>query len=205
MFNVCPACGMYSVEKEIRRLEGARAEAVCPACQYAHPFLRLPLFLVTGASGTGKSRLCLELAARDTRFIHLETDILWGAVPASPEDDYRSYRDTWLRVAKNVSQAGRPVVLYGSAVPSQFEGCPERRYFSHLHCLALVSQEETLIQRLKARPGWRESGQDAFLESMIHFNRWFLKNTASITLLDTSSASLADSAAQVLAWLSKGM
>jgi hypothetical protein len=56
MFNVCPACGEYSVEKGVEQ-DGPEAVAVCPSCHHAAPFLRLPLFVVTGASGAGKSTL----------------------------------------------------------------------------------------------------------------------------------------------------
>src|SRR6266496_6638262 len=68
----------------------------------------------------------------------LVSDILWGAVPATPANNYSDYRNMWLRVAKNIGQAGRPVVLCGTAIPEQFETCPERRYFSTLHYLAMV-------------------------------------------------------------------
>lgn len=204
MFNVCPHCGQYSVEKEVRPLDPRRAEALCPQCGYAHPFLRFPLLLVSGASGTGKTRLCLELAGIDRDFVHLETDILWGVVPAGPEDNYRSYRNAWLRIAKNIHQGGRPAVLYGSATASQFEACPERRYFGPIFLLALTCRPEILTQRLRERPVWRGAGEQAFIESMLSFNEVLIGQAAqdpALERLDTSDLSPRETAQRARRWL----
>ena len=59
VFTICPQCGDYSEEKTI---DTSGPFAICPSCGYAHPFKRLPLFVVTGASGSGKSTIGLALA-----------------------------------------------------------------------------------------------------------------------------------------------
>ncbi|MBE0699448.1 MAG: hypothetical protein IH586_21200 [Anaerolineaceae bacterium] len=201
MFNVCPVCGTYSVEKEVRQHLGWQAFAVCPGCGYAHPFLRLPLLVVTGASATGKTALALALSASDTRFIHLESDILWRSEFNTPETDYREYRELWLRLAKNIGQAGRPVILYGSVIPGQFSACLERRYFSQVHTLALVCEENILVERLRLRPAWRNAGSEIFIQSMLEFNRWFIEHaSAEMAVLDTGRASLAETAEEILRW-----
>ena len=117
--------------------------------------MRLPLFVLTGASGAGKTAVCLALAAKMSECVFMESDVLWRTEFATPDDGYRAYRNLWLRVAKNINQAGRPVVLCGSAIPEQFEGCPERRYFSTIHYLAMVCDDNVLMERLLSRPGWR--------------------------------------------------
>src|SRR5437762_10497370 len=83
MFNVCPKCGEYSVEKPI---DASGPFAICPFCGYAHPFLQLPLFIITGSSGSGKTTICLELIPLVQECVILESDILWGAFPADPEN-----------------------------------------------------------------------------------------------------------------------
>src|SRR5260221_5261277 len=142
MFNVCPNCGEYSVEKSI---DPSGPFAVCPYCHYAHPFLQQPLFIISGASGTGKSTVGLAVVSVLKECVVIESDILWGMVPAAPEDNYRSYRNLWLRVAKNIGQAGRPVVLCGTAVPDQFEDCPER---SEEHTSELQSHSDLVCRLL---------------------------------------------------------
>jgi predicted kinase len=192
---------MYVVEKEVRPARGWQALAVCSGCGYAHPFLRLPLLVVTGASGSGKSALALVLAGRDRQFVHLESDILWRNEFNSPADDYREYREMWLRLAKNISQAGKPVVLYGSVIPDHFNTCVERRYFSQVHSLALVCADDVLSARLRARPEWRSAGQVPFVQSMLKFNRWFREHaSANLALLDTGRVSVEESAQAVLGW-----
>ena len=203
MFNVCPRCGAYSVEKAI---DPAGPFAICPACHYAYPFLQQPLFLITGASGSGKTTACLELIPLlKGECVVLDTDILWGTVQTTPEDDYRSYRDMWLRVAKNIGQAGQPVVLCGSAIPEQYEGCAERRYFSTLHYLALVCEDERLIERLQQRPAWRKSDSSEGLERMVTFNRWLKEHAATtqppMTLYDTTNRSIPETVAYLAQWI----
>ncbi|HXX78513.1 MAG TPA: AAA family ATPase [Ktedonobacteraceae bacterium] len=202
MFNACPNCGMYSEEKLI---DPSGPFAICPHCHYAHPFLQQPLFIITGASGTGKSTVCLSLTSLLKECVVLEQDILWGVVPATSEDNYSDYRNVWLRVAKNVGQAGRPVVLCGTALPEQFEECPERRYFSTLHYLTFVCDDDTLEERLKQRPGWRKSHTPEFLKNMLQFNKW-LKANASLTkppmtLFDTSNRSIDETVEYVAEWV----
>lgn len=207
MFNVCPQCGMYAVQKQVQILSRWQASAICPSCEGGYKFLRLPLFIVTGASGTGKTSLCLELAASDRMCVHLDTDILWGQIQADPQDDYRTYREAWLRLAKNISQGGRPVVLYGSTIPSQLEVCSERLYFEQIYYLALVCQPDVLAERLKNRPGWRGTSDEGFIHSMVDFNQWLIDHSteeAGMNLLDTSSLSLGDSIEQVKAWIRQG-
>jgi hypothetical protein len=212
MFNVCSQCGLYAEEKQIQQRTGANPLAVCPHCGHGQPFRQLPLFVITGASGAGKTAVGLKLVDAQLRgeswvpdCVYLEQDILWRDEFVDPENDYRAYRNTWLRVAKNVGQAGRPVVLGGSAVPAQYERCPERRYFSAIRYLALVCDDDLLRERLLARPGWRQSGSARFLDRMLAFNRWFRENASTvergIALLDTSALTVRDSTMQVAAWI----
>lgn len=202
MFNVCPECGIYDEEKTI---DPAGPFAVCPHCNYRHRFVQSPLFVLTGASGAGKSSVCLHLPAALPECVAIESDILWGTVVATPEDNYRSYRNLCLRVAKNVAQGGRPVVVCGTALPDQFETCPERRYFTTLHYLALVCDDELLAARLRARPAWRGADGDAFVSDMTAFNGWIKANAANtqppMSLLDTTAISVEQSVAQVAAWV----
>ncbi|MEZ4519804.1 MAG: rRNA adenine N-6-methyltransferase family protein [Chloroflexota bacterium] len=52
IFNTCYNCGQYHADKAI---DPDGPFAVCPECGYRHPFRQLPLLLVGGASGAGKS------------------------------------------------------------------------------------------------------------------------------------------------------
>lgn len=201
MFNVCPGCGRYAVEKAI---DPDGPFAVCPHCGHRQPFRQLPLFMLTGPSGAGKTAVCLRLPAALTECVTLETDILWGVIPSTPDDNYRGYHDAWLRVAKNVGQSGRPVVLGGTATPEQLEACPERRYFTAVHYLALVCDDDLLAERLRARPAWRDAAQPEFIDRMLRFNAWLKAHAARteppLTLYDTSGRTVEESVEHVAAW-----
>jgi adenylate kinase family enzyme len=202
MFNVCPNCGEYRADKTIAP-EGDFA--ICPDCRFRHKFVRSPLFILTGASGAGKSTVCLGLAARMKEVVVMESDILWRAEFDQPETNYREYRETWLRVCKNISQAGRPVVLCGVGVPAQFEQCTERRYFSELHYLALICDAQTLVSRLRGRPPSRASSDDECIKEQVVFNRWLLNNAQKteprMTLLDTSELTVDETVEKVERWV----
>lgn len=202
MFNVCPNCGEYRADKDILP-EGAYA--VCPDCGFQHQFIRLPLFIVTGASGVGKSTACLALAAKTKDVVVMESDILWRGEFNQPETDYREYRETWLRVCKNISQAGKSVVLCGAGVPAQFERCVERRYFSELHYLALICADEILAARLRNRPAWRGSFKDEYIKEHIAFNRWLINNAQQtdppMALADTSGMTLDETVEKIERWI----
>lgn len=205
MFNVCPHCGEYSAEKTIVPLEGDRALAVCPRCGGETPFLRLPHFMVSGASGTGKTTLALHMARVDFSCVHLESDILWRGEFNNPENGYRAYRELWLLMSKNIGQGGRPVVLYGSVVPDQIEPCVERRYFSKVYYLALVCEPDVLAERLRTRPGWRAAGSEEFVSRMLAFNQWFIdhagKGDPPLEVLDTSRATVDETVQVVREWI----
>ena len=203
MFNVCHHCGLYRADKII---DPSGPYAICPECGHRHLFRQLPLFLVSGASGAGKSTVCNALIGSLHNLVILDSDILWRPEFNKPEENYRDFFETWLRVAKNISQAGRPVMLLGAGtgVPGNIEPCVERRYFSEIHYLALVCSDEVLAQRLKARPAWRGSSEQAFIENHIHFNQWLKgqqTGTQPISLIDTTYDPLETTVEQVKTWI----
>ena len=203
MFNVCPSCGEYRADKVILP-EGPYA--VCPACNFRQEFLRLPLFVLTGASGVGKTTTCLALAAGAKDLVVLESDILWRDEFNQPATKYRDYREMWLRVCKNISQAGKPVMLCGTGLPDQFEQCIERRYFSDIHYLALVCDEDVLVSRLKKRPGWRGFDAHERITEQVAFTGWLKEKARStkppMSLLDITELTIDESAAGVMRWVS---
>ncbi len=199
MINVCRQCGAYHADKQIDSVEPS---AICPECGARHAFFRLPLLVISGASGAGKSSVCRLLAGRVQRAVLLDADILWRPEFDHPEDDYRNFFETWLRLCKNIGQSGRPVVLFnaGAGVPANLANCVELRYFSQVHTLALVCSDEILAARLQARPAWRGSADLGAIEGQQSFNRWFRENSG-LESLDTSFLTEAESAAQVETWI----
>jgi shikimate kinase len=202
MMNVCFQCGLHRADKTI---DPSGPFAICPECGYKHLFRQLPLLIVSGASGTGKSTVCRQLVSKVTQAVLLDSDILWRAEFNTPDTNYRDFFETWLRVCKNISQSGRPVVLFGAGagVPENIENCIERRYFLKVHYLALVCSDEMLTERLQRRPAWRGTREPAYIEEHIRFNRWFkdYDQQPAITLKDTTNTLLEETASQVASWV----
>jgi len=83
MINVCFNCGQYHADKII---DPEGPYAICPACGYKHAFRQLPLLMLAGASGVGKSTVGWHLAGRVKEAIVLDADILWRPEFNKPED-----------------------------------------------------------------------------------------------------------------------
>lgn len=203
MINVCSQCGAYRADKAV---DSSRSVAVCPECAHTHPFRFTPLFLVGGASGAGKSALIEPLIRRQPPVVVLETDILWRPEFNKPDEQYRDYFETWLRLAKNIAQNGRSVLLLGAgfAVPKNIAQCVESRYFTRIHTLALTCQDDLLEQRLKARPDWRASHSQSFIDDNVAFNQWCrdqADQSTDYSVLDTSDTAVNKTVEQVLAWV----
>jgi hypothetical protein len=171
---------------------------VCPLCGHRRPFLRLPLFQVTGASGAGKSWVCRDLPRALPECVVLDQDILLSGLP------WEQHRRNWLRVAMNIHQGGRSTVLVATQLPDHYEQLPERAWFSDIHYLALVCDAEKIAERLRQRPAWRGATADRIAEAEA-FNEWLRTNAAStsppMTLLDTTDVDPAETVAAVAAWV----
>jgi hypothetical protein len=173
---------------------------VCPLCGYHRPFLRLPLFQVTGASAAGKSRVCRDLPAALPECVVLDQDILLSGLP------WEQHRRNWLRVAMNIHQGGRSTVLIETQLPEHYEQLPERAWFSEIHYLALVCDSGKIVERLRERPAWRGITEERIVE-MQTFNEWLRANASvtspPMTLLDTTNADSSETVAAVAAWASQ--
>lgn len=208
MMNCCSRCGAYRADKII---DPSGPYAICPECSHRHPFRQLPLLAIGGPSAAGKTTIGELLIGKLHGVILLEGDLLWSAAFDNPKDNYRDFYETWLRLAKNISQSGTPVAILNAGIvaPGNVEPCVERRYFSTIHYCAIVCDDEVLAERLRERPSWRKSADQAFIEGNIGFNRWLKANaersSPRIHLIDTTQTTPQAAASQVESWITERM
>ena len=202
MINVCAYCGSYRPDKEILQNP---TQAICPDCGHSHQFVQQPLFIICGPSGGGKTAVCRHLQQSLHPFIPLEADILYRAEFNNPQNGPRDFNETWLRVCKNIGQSGQPVVLFHSGgLPQHVEPCLERRYFGNVHYLALVANDETIANRLAARPAWRGYTPES-IANQVAYNQWLRRERPNhvhpMNVLDTTHAAIAKTSAEVVRWI----
>lgn len=190
---------MYSTEHFTDKVNN---QVVCKHCGHAQPFLFKDLLILTGPSGSGKTTLLHQLQGMLSKVILLEGDILWNDYYNQPDTHYLTYFNQLLRLCKNLNQSDNQVVVANSGlgVPSNIEQSPESRYFNRFLFLNLTCTDELLIQRLKARPSWRKSGDEEEIRNQLSFKKWLDEQHKGYSL-DTSYLSIAETTDKVRQWI----
>jgi len=196
MSLVCPKCGAYGLNN-VERLPDA---TTCSVCHQVTPANIFPLFVVTGASGSGKSRVVGELRCRLMECVVFDSDLLWGRTAE------RQYQNDWVRIAYSIAQGGRHTVICGTLMPGDLDACEDRGLVGAIQFLNLHCSDEVRERRLRERPSWRNSSSDEFLEEHKRFARWLIENAATsfdppMVMVDTSDVSVEEVVEAVVEWV----
>jgi len=166
----------------------------CPVCGTPAERSRLPLFVVAGASGAGKTATITELRRRLPSCDVFDVDLTLHIAALG----WEIWRNTWLQLAGAIGLNGRSTVLCGTFQPDQLAELPARVLVGAIHFCLLDASDEIIAARLQARPGWRG-----------HTERSIQEQTAFAAQLradiapqfDTGALTVAETAAAVAAWV----
>jgi predicted kinase len=177
--------------------------AVCPKCgRKDDTALVQPLFVVTGASGSGKTTIFGPLARLLAgRCIVFDVDWLLDASStlaggaALTEIPWAGFDQAWLAVAHGVAQSGLPTVLLGTITPDRVQSNVGRKWVGDVHALLLDCPDEIRRHRIESRPSWRLRD----VTDQISFGRW-LRETIT-NQVDTSRGTPEAAAGAVVDWI----
>jgi DNA-directed RNA polymerase subunit RPC12/RpoP/gluconate kinase len=199
MIDICPKCGNYKWDKEI---SVDKKQIACPECGHHWNFKALPLFILTGCSGVGKTTTAQELLSRDTGFLVMDADFLYNLLPHSSEEDYHNWIEQVMSLFKNIMQGGRPLLWTLAGALEHFETTYNRRFFTEIYYLALVCDKDALEKRM--REG-RKITDENWIQSSADYNQWFINNGMiaghRIGTYDITGKSVSQVADYVQAWI----
>ena len=164
------------------------------------------LFLIGGASGTGKTAICNHIAGKVDKLIVLDGDVIWSGGNFTP-DKTEGFYSFCLRLCSSIADSGVSVAVFhaGMGIPSNIMNCQEKDLFSEICFLGLTCSDDELEKRLKARPEWQNTDASGFINAMKGMNAMyrFFPDTDGVHMdkLDTTDISLDESANKVIEWI----
>lgn len=201
MIAQCVKCGNHKWNKNVEN-----DEISCPDCGYRWTFRKLPLFVLTGCSGVGKTTTAHELMISTTDVVVLDADFFYNLMPHETSEDYLQQVEMLEDLSKNIMQSGKPVLWAMAGNLDKLNSVYNRRFFSDVFCLALVCEEDTLRQRMTRGRGIKDEG---WIQSSIQYNNFF-KNHSSINdmpfdICDTEGKDLIEVVEEVKKWIAEKM
>lgn len=168
MIGICPKCGNYEWDKIISE---DKRQIICPKCYHRWNFRSLPIFILTGCSGVGKTTTAQELLQRGTNdYIIMDGDI-FGMLG----EDYQYRAEQLLSFSKNIMQVGKPLLWTMAGALDKLSTTYNSRFVKEFHFLALVCDEEDLEYRM--REG-RKIDNENWIQASKDHNNYFKKHSS---------------------------
>lgn len=168
MVEICMKCGNYDWDKTV---EGN--QITCPKCGHTWTFRKLPLFVLTGCSGVGKTTTAHALMQKQDKVVVLDADY-FNFMPHKTQEDYERRIEMMEELSKDIMQSGKPVLWAMAGNLDKLNGVYQRKFFPEIHCLALVCSESSLRKRMQEGRGITDPG---WIQSSVDYNRYFQTHT----------------------------
>lgn len=165
MIGTCPACGNHRRDKTV-----TETHIACPRCGHVWQYKRLPLFILSGCSGVGKTTTGRALLGRQTDFIVLDADMFYNLMPHETNEDYLAQVEQIEHLSCNLMQSGQPVLWTMAGCLDKLHQTYHSRFFSEIYCLALTCGEDALRERMTAG---RKITDEGWIQSSVDYNRYF--------------------------------
>lgn len=168
--------------------------------------LKLPLFIVTGASGVGKTTVMQELRTMMPDFDVFSTDNdQFGSTGDKLE--YQDRYNILLHFARFVAMSNRGTIICGTFMPWDAQKCDVYQSFGQVCFINLHCDDATRRHRLTNRED-RAIWNDEMLKKHQEFAQWLLDNAEiaynpPMPIFDTTAASPHEVAKQIKEYVMK--
>ncbi len=197
MLSTCGKCGNHGWDKEVEN-----GQITCPKCGHTWGYKPMPLYILTGCSGVGKTTTAKKVMEKYTDVVVLDADIFYNIMPGETPEDYYAQIEQIQSISRNIMQCGKPVLWTMAGNLDKLHSTYNSRFFSDIHCLALVCDEEALRKRM--REG-REITDEGWIQGSVDYNEYFKTHTSlgdtAFDTLDITGKSVEDAADRVIQWL----
>lgn len=192
----CYPCGGFTIRRRERK--GCTGYFTCDACGWQFTKTVLPLYIVTGASGAGKSTIIEPLQHILTEYGVFDKDQLWAS-------DWDMVANDYFRIASALAQGGRKTVIVGTIVPHHLEGLSDRDLVGDIFYINLHTNDQTRRQRLLNRRKWGVPDEE-FIQAHAKFAAQLLSDADThfgypMPTIDTTHQTPQAVAEQVAAWI----
>ena len=165
MIGTCGKCGNHNWDKIVEN-----GKVYCPQCGHSWDYVALPLLILSGCSGIGKTTTAIEIIQKKADFAVLDADMFGCVQSPCSQEDYKARVDAITWFSRNINQSGTPVLW---TVAGNLDMIPEAynsRFFSGIYCLALVASEESIRERMTKGRGITDQG---WIAGSIGYNEYF--------------------------------
>lgn len=165
MLGICGKCGNYDWDKEVKD-----GQIKCPKCGHLWAYKPLPLYILTGCSGVGKTTTAKKIMEKYADVVTLDADIFYNIMPGETQEDYYAQVEQIQSLSRNIMQCGKPVLWTMAGNLDKLWHTYNSRFFSQIHCLALVCDEDALRKRMREGRGITDEG---WIQGSVDYNDYF--------------------------------
>jgi hypothetical protein len=123
--------------------------AICTRCGTENKIACVPLFVITGGSGSGKTTVTQGLLRKLNPYLVVDADFL--SHDRNAFDSWDAFYNFTTIVSLTLARNLRPIVLVAGVGPSQIEKAKTSSFFSAVHFLVISCDQATQTARLKGR------------------------------------------------------